>query len=82
MKSVYICNVSDQLENLQKRIYQLEEQLHSEMQLKDELDQKCRCVACVSHECRQVGTASPRDIYIPSSQDLKHQDREDHERTG
>ncbi|CAG5896586.1 rho-associated protein kinase 1 isoform 2-T2 [Menidia menidia] len=30
------------LENLQKRIYQLEEQLHSEMQLKDELEQKCR----------------------------------------
>lgn len=34
---------SAQLENLQKRIYQLEEQLHSEMQLKDELEQKCRC---------------------------------------
>ncbi|KAL0966249.1 hypothetical protein UPYG_G00292890 [Umbra pygmaea] len=31
-----------QLENLQKRIYQLEEQLHSEMQLKDEMDQKYR----------------------------------------
>nr|XP_046215615.1 rho-associated protein kinase 1-like isoform X2 [Oncorhynchus gorbuscha] len=30
------------LENLQKRIYQLEEQLHSEMQLKDEIEQKCR----------------------------------------
>ncbi|KAG8014237.1 Rho-associated protein kinase 1, partial [Nibea albiflora] len=30
------------LENLQKRIFQLEEQLHSEMQLKDELEQKCR----------------------------------------
>ncbi|XP_028329141.1 rho-associated protein kinase 1 isoform X2 [Gouania willdenowi] len=30
------------LENLQKRIYQLEEQLHTEMQLKDELEQKCR----------------------------------------
>uniref|UniRef100_A0A8C7NBT8 Rho-associated protein kinase 1 n=1 Tax=Oncorhynchus kisutch TaxID=8019 RepID=A0A8C7NBT8_ONCKI len=30
-----------QLENLQKRIYQLEEQLHSEMQLKDEMEQKC-----------------------------------------
>uniref|UniRef100_A0A673A2E5 non-specific serine/threonine protein kinase n=1 Tax=Sphaeramia orbicularis TaxID=375764 RepID=A0A673A2E5_9TELE len=30
------------LENLQKRIYQLEEQLHSEMQLKDELEQRCR----------------------------------------
>uniref|UniRef100_A0A672GKX3 Rho-associated protein kinase n=1 Tax=Salarias fasciatus TaxID=181472 RepID=A0A672GKX3_SALFA len=30
------------LENMQKRIYQLEEQLHSEMQLKDELEQKCR----------------------------------------
>ncbi|KAF6723822.1 Rho-associated protein kinase 1 [Oryzias melastigma] len=30
------------LESLQKRIYQLEEQLHSEMQLKDELEQKCR----------------------------------------
>lgn len=35
---------SAQLENLQKRIYQLEEQLHSEMQLKDELEQKCRYV--------------------------------------
>lgn len=33
-----------QLENLQKRIYQLEEQLHSEMQLKDEMEQKCRSV--------------------------------------
>ncbi|XP_064202990.1 rho-associated protein kinase 1 [Anguilla rostrata] len=31
-----------QLENLQKRIYQLEEQLHCEMQLKDEMEQKCR----------------------------------------
>uniref|UniRef100_A0A672GKU2 non-specific serine/threonine protein kinase n=1 Tax=Salarias fasciatus TaxID=181472 RepID=A0A672GKU2_SALFA len=30
------------LENMQKRIYQLEEQLHSEMQLKDELEQKYR----------------------------------------
>uniref|UniRef100_A0A8C9T7C8 Rho-associated protein kinase 1 n=1 Tax=Scleropages formosus TaxID=113540 RepID=A0A8C9T7C8_SCLFO len=30
------------LENLQKRVYQLEEQLHSEMQLKDEMEQKCR----------------------------------------
>ncbi|KAM9323612.1 rho-associated protein kinase 1 isoform 2-T2 [Pholidichthys leucotaenia] len=30
------------LENLQKQIYQLEEQLHSEMQFKDELEQKCR----------------------------------------
>ncbi|XP_066538255.1 rho-associated protein kinase 1 isoform X2 [Hoplias malabaricus] len=29
------------LENLQKRIHQLEEQLHGEMQLKDELEQKC-----------------------------------------
>ncbi|KAM4557215.1 rho-associated protein kinase 1 isoform 1-T1 [Fundulus diaphanus] len=30
------------LENLQKQIYLLEEQLHSEMQQKDELEQKCR----------------------------------------
>ncbi|KTG34120.1 hypothetical protein cypCar_00002967, partial [Cyprinus carpio] len=30
------------LENLQKRVYQLEEQLHSEMQLRDEMEQKCR----------------------------------------
>uniref|UniRef100_A0A8C1AHB1 Rho-associated protein kinase n=1 Tax=Cyprinus carpio carpio TaxID=630221 RepID=A0A8C1AHB1_CYPCA len=30
------------LENLKKRIYQLEEQLHSEMQLRDEMEQKCR----------------------------------------
>ncbi|XP_077413195.1 rho-associated protein kinase 1 isoform X1 [Vanacampus margaritifer] len=30
------------LENLQKRVYQLEEQLHSEILLKDELEQKCR----------------------------------------
>uniref|UniRef100_A0A8C2BJZ5 Rho-associated protein kinase 1 n=1 Tax=Cyprinus carpio TaxID=7962 RepID=A0A8C2BJZ5_CYPCA len=29
------------LENLKKRIYQLEEQLHSEMQLRDEMEQKC-----------------------------------------
>uniref|UniRef100_A0A672T0L2 non-specific serine/threonine protein kinase n=1 Tax=Sinocyclocheilus grahami TaxID=75366 RepID=A0A672T0L2_SINGR len=34
-----------QLENLQKRIYQLEEQLHSEMQLRDEMEQKCRCLS-------------------------------------
>uniref|UniRef100_A0A8C2F4I9 non-specific serine/threonine protein kinase n=1 Tax=Cyprinus carpio TaxID=7962 RepID=A0A8C2F4I9_CYPCA len=33
-----------QLENLQKRVYQLEEQLHSEMQLRDEMEQKCRSV--------------------------------------
>ncbi|XP_018123419.1 rho-associated protein kinase 1 [Xenopus laevis] len=30
------------VENLQKNIYQLEEQLHNEMQLKDEMEQKCR----------------------------------------
>uniref|UniRef100_A0A672SYK2 Rho-associated protein kinase 1 n=1 Tax=Sinocyclocheilus grahami TaxID=75366 RepID=A0A672SYK2_SINGR len=37
------------LENLQKRIYQLEEQLHSEMQLRDEMEQKCRCLSvCLS----------------------------------
>ncbi|XP_069476982.1 rho-associated protein kinase 1 [Ambystoma mexicanum] len=30
------------LENLQKNIYQLEEQLHNEMQLKDEMEQRCR----------------------------------------
>uniref|UniRef100_A0A8C8MJS0 Rho-associated protein kinase 1 n=1 Tax=Oncorhynchus tshawytscha TaxID=74940 RepID=A0A8C8MJS0_ONCTS len=36
------------LENLQKRIYQLEEQLHSEMQLKDEMEQKCRYTTCQS----------------------------------
>uniref|UniRef100_A0A668A8M8 Rho-associated protein kinase 1 n=1 Tax=Myripristis murdjan TaxID=586833 RepID=A0A668A8M8_9TELE len=35
-----------QLENLQKRIYQLEEQLHTEMQLKDEMEQKCRLLCC------------------------------------
>uniref|UniRef100_A0A452RJP9 Rho-associated protein kinase 1 n=1 Tax=Ursus americanus TaxID=9643 RepID=A0A452RJP9_URSAM len=29
-------------ENLQKTIYKLEEQLHNEMQLKDEMEQKCR----------------------------------------
>ncbi|XP_036746081.2 rho-associated protein kinase 1-like [Manis pentadactyla] len=29
-------------ENLQKPIYKLEEQLHNEMQLKDEMEQKCR----------------------------------------
>uniref|UniRef100_A0A8C2BG67 Rho-associated protein kinase 1 n=1 Tax=Cyprinus carpio TaxID=7962 RepID=A0A8C2BG67_CYPCA len=34
-----------QLENLKKRIYQLEEQLHSEMQLRDEMEQKCRCLS-------------------------------------
>lgn len=31
-----------QLENLLKKIHQLEEQLHGEMQLKDEMEQKCR----------------------------------------
>ncbi|XP_028832951.1 rho-associated protein kinase 1 [Denticeps clupeoides] len=30
------------LENMKKKIYQLEEQLHSEMQMKDEMEQKCR----------------------------------------
>uniref|UniRef100_A0A8C3TL97 Rho-associated protein kinase 1 n=1 Tax=Chelydra serpentina TaxID=8475 RepID=A0A8C3TL97_CHESE len=30
------------LENMQKTIYQLEEQLQNEMQLKDEMEQKCR----------------------------------------
>ncbi|XP_028924462.1 rho-associated protein kinase 1 [Ornithorhynchus anatinus] len=30
------------VENLQKTIYKLEEQLHNEMQLKDEMEQKCR----------------------------------------
>ncbi|XP_075272486.1 rho-associated protein kinase 1 isoform X1 [Opisthocomus hoazin] len=30
------------LENMQKVIYELEEQLHNEMQLKDEMEQKCR----------------------------------------
>jgi Rho-associated protein kinase 1 len=29
-------------ESLQKTIYKLEEQLHNEMQLKDEMEQKCR----------------------------------------
>uniref|UniRef100_A0A673L6V6 Rho-associated protein kinase 1 n=1 Tax=Sinocyclocheilus rhinocerous TaxID=307959 RepID=A0A673L6V6_9TELE len=37
------------LENLQKRIYQLEEQLHSEMQLRDEMEQKCRCLYVCLH---------------------------------
>ncbi|KAJ8337355.1 hypothetical protein SKAU_G00385750 [Synaphobranchus kaupii] len=38
------CNKEDksQLENLQKSINQLEERLHCEMQLKDEMEQKCR----------------------------------------
>ncbi|XP_045880902.1 rho-associated protein kinase 1 isoform X3 [Meles meles] len=35
-------NVDKSLENLQKTIYKLEEQLHNEMQLKDEMEQKCR----------------------------------------
>ncbi|OPJ83357.1 rho-associated protein kinase 1 isoform X1 [Patagioenas fasciata] len=30
------------LENMQRMIYELEEQLHNEMQLKDEMEQKCR----------------------------------------
>lgn len=29
-------------ESLQKTIYKLEEQLHNEIQLKDEMEQKCR----------------------------------------
>uniref|UniRef100_A0A3Q1AVC5 non-specific serine/threonine protein kinase n=1 Tax=Amphiprion ocellaris TaxID=80972 RepID=A0A3Q1AVC5_AMPOC len=41
---LFTMSVNALLENLQKRIYQLEEQLHSEMQLKDELEQKCRYV--------------------------------------
>uniref|UniRef100_A0A672U838 non-specific serine/threonine protein kinase n=1 Tax=Strigops habroptila TaxID=2489341 RepID=A0A672U838_STRHB len=36
----YVCR--KQLENMQKMIYELEEQLHNEMQLKDEMEQKCR----------------------------------------
>uniref|UniRef100_A0AAY4CMQ0 non-specific serine/threonine protein kinase n=1 Tax=Denticeps clupeoides TaxID=299321 RepID=A0AAY4CMQ0_9TELE len=36
------CCVFVQLENMKKKIYQLEEQLHSEMQMKDEMEQKCR----------------------------------------
>ncbi|KFP03852.1 Rho-associated protein kinase 1, partial [Calypte anna] len=35
-------NVYLKLENMQKMIYELEEQLHNEMQLKDEMEQKCR----------------------------------------
>uniref|UniRef100_G1NC22 Rho-associated protein kinase 1 n=1 Tax=Meleagris gallopavo TaxID=9103 RepID=G1NC22_MELGA len=33
---------SNLMENMQKMIYDLEEQLHNEMQLKDEMEQKCR----------------------------------------
>ncbi|KFQ87778.1 Rho-associated protein kinase 1, partial [Phoenicopterus ruber ruber] len=35
-------NIYLKLENMQKVIYDLEEQLHNEMQLKDEMEQKCR----------------------------------------
>uniref|UniRef100_A0A8B9Z0B6 Rho-associated protein kinase 1 n=1 Tax=Buteo japonicus TaxID=224669 RepID=A0A8B9Z0B6_9AVES len=35
-------SVDKSLENMQKMIYELEEQLHNEMQLKDEMEQKCR----------------------------------------
>ncbi|KFW84646.1 Rho-associated protein kinase 1, partial [Manacus vitellinus] len=35
-------NMYLKLENMQKMIYELEEQLHNEMQLKDEMEQKCR----------------------------------------
>lgn len=35
-------NIYLKLENMQKMIYDLEEQLHNEMQLKDEMEQKCR----------------------------------------
>ncbi|KFZ51231.1 Rho-associated protein kinase 1, partial [Antrostomus carolinensis] len=45
----YVCtkqangtNIYLKLENMQKMIYELEEQLHNEMQLKDEMEQKCR----------------------------------------
>ncbi|KFP87307.1 Rho-associated protein kinase 1, partial [Acanthisitta chloris] len=42
----YVCTkqltVCAFLENMQKMIYELEEQLHNEMQLKDEMEQKCR----------------------------------------
>uniref|UniRef100_A0A8D2LA24 non-specific serine/threonine protein kinase n=1 Tax=Varanus komodoensis TaxID=61221 RepID=A0A8D2LA24_VARKO len=37
-----LCPVGEDLESLQKTIYQLEEQLHNEMQLKDEMEQKFR----------------------------------------
>uniref|UniRef100_A0A452IRU1 Rho-associated protein kinase 1 n=1 Tax=Gopherus agassizii TaxID=38772 RepID=A0A452IRU1_9SAUR len=42
--SVFLISVSIyfKLENMQKTIYQLEEQLQNEMQLKDEMEQKCR----------------------------------------
>ncbi|KFO07135.1 Rho-associated protein kinase 1, partial [Balearica regulorum gibbericeps] len=41
---LFFCSTVDKsvLENMQKMIYELEEQLHNEMQLKDEMEQKCR----------------------------------------
>ncbi|KAM9643920.1 rho-associated protein kinase 1 isoform 1-T1 [Morphnus guianensis] len=41
-KSVSRREADIDLENMQKMIYELEEQLHNEMQLKDEMEQKCR----------------------------------------
>ncbi|XP_052644612.1 rho-associated protein kinase 1 isoform X1 [Harpia harpyja] len=41
-KSVSRREADIELENMQKMIYELEEQLHNEMQLKDEMEQKCR----------------------------------------
>ncbi|KFP38752.1 Rho-associated protein kinase 1, partial [Chlamydotis macqueenii] len=38
----FMSNIYLKLDNMQKMIYELEEQLHNEMQLKDEMEQKCR----------------------------------------
>uniref|UniRef100_A0A8B9SKP9 Rho-associated protein kinase 1 n=1 Tax=Anas platyrhynchos TaxID=8839 RepID=A0A8B9SKP9_ANAPL len=42
MRVLSCTNIYLKLENMQKMIYELEEQLHNEMQLKDEMEQKCR----------------------------------------
>uniref|UniRef100_A0A4W4FBX2 Rho-associated protein kinase 1 n=1 Tax=Electrophorus electricus TaxID=8005 RepID=A0A4W4FBX2_ELEEL len=72
------------LENLQKRIHQLEEQLHGEMQLKDELEQKCRYTAVwPSGNARKTAEASlsllEKDKLILQHKVTEHQRKADQE---
>uniref|UniRef100_A0A8C1AE35 Rho-associated protein kinase 1 n=1 Tax=Cyprinus carpio carpio TaxID=630221 RepID=A0A8C1AE35_CYPCA len=61
------------LENLQKRVYQLEEQLHSEMQLRDEMEQKCRCLSvCLSFH---TNTLSNHQSSVEANMSLLEKDK-------
>lgn len=62
--------LSLQLENLQKRIFQLEEQLHSEMQLKDELEQKCRYSLATKLNSKVIGYLRKNDAKSQRSHSL------------